>query len=175
MKMKEFELETLIANFFEGNTSEQEEALLKETFRNEEVPEHLQKEKRLFLSLFPDEEADKLPIGLEDRLVRMIDEKAQKERHLFRLNKVGRSWRWAGGVAATILLLVGIGYGLTDTGEKICLPVQDTYTDPEAAYKALQATLIEVSTNLNKGVEQIEETRMDVMEVNREVKNEILK
>ena len=45
---------------------------------------------------------------------------------------------------------------------------QDTFSDPEAAYKALQATLIEVSANLNKGIEQI-----DVTKVNQEVRKEI--
>lgn len=61
------------------------------------------------------------------------------------------------------------------TWERICvlLHLQDTFSDPEAAYKALQATLIEVSANLNKGIEQIEETRIDVTKVNQEVRKEI--
>lgn len=46
------EIERLLAEFYEGNTNEQEEELLKEAFRTEEVPEHLQKDKKLFLSLF---------------------------------------------------------------------------------------------------------------------------
>ena len=36
------EIERLLAEFYEGNTNEQEEELLKEAFRTEEVPEHLQ-------------------------------------------------------------------------------------------------------------------------------------
>ena len=47
------EIERLLAEFYEGNTNEQEEELLKEAFRTEEVPEHLQKDKKLFLSFFP--------------------------------------------------------------------------------------------------------------------------
>ena len=43
--MKVEEIERLLAEFYEGNTNEQEEELLKEAFRTEEVPEHLQKEK----------------------------------------------------------------------------------------------------------------------------------
>ncbi len=49
------EIERLLAEFYEGNTNEQEEELLKEAFRTEEVPEHLQKDKKLFLSFFPGE------------------------------------------------------------------------------------------------------------------------
>ena len=77
-------------------------------------------------------------------------------------------------LAATILVLVGVGYGITNMEEDMRPPTpQDTFSDPEAAYKALQATLIEVSANLNKGIEQIEETRIDVTKVNQEVRKEI--
>lgn len=51
--MKVEEIERLLAEFYEGNTNEQEEELLKEAFRTEEVPEHLRKDKKLFLSFFP--------------------------------------------------------------------------------------------------------------------------
>ena len=162
--MKVEEIERLLAEFYEGNTNEQEEELLKEAFRTEEVPEHLQKDKKLFLSFFPGEVVDNVPAGLEDKLSRMIDEKAEEEQRFFHRNKAKRNWRWIGGIAATILVLE----------EDMRPPTpQDTFSDPEAAYKALQATLIEVSANLNKGIEQIEETRIDVTKVNQEVRKEI--
>ena len=160
------EIERLLAEFYEGNTNEQEEELLKEAFRTEEVPEHLQKDKKLFLSFFPGK--------VVDNVSRMIDEKAEEEQRFFHRNKAKRNWRWIGGIAATILVLVGVGYGITNMGEDMRPPTpQDTFSDPEAAYKALQATLIEVSANLNKGIEQIEETRIDVTKVNQEVRKEI--
>ena len=46
--MKVEEIERLLAEFYEGNTNEQEEELLKEAFRTEEVPEHLQKDRSSF-------------------------------------------------------------------------------------------------------------------------------
>ena len=61
--MKVEEIERLLAEFYEGNTNEQEEELLKEAFRTEEVPEHLQKDKKLFLSFFPGEVVDNVPAG----------------------------------------------------------------------------------------------------------------
>ena len=49
-----------------------------------------------------------------------------------------QTWRWIGGIAATILVLVGVGYGITNMGEDMRPPTpQDTFSDPEAAYKAL--------------------------------------
>jgi hypothetical protein len=118
--MKVEEIERLLAEFYEGNTNEQEEELLKEAFRTEEVPEHLQKDKKLFLSFFPGEVVDNVPAGLEDKLSRMIDEKAEEEQRFFHRNKAKRNWRWIGGIAATILVLVGVGYGLR-TWERICV------------------------------------------------------
>ena len=92
--MKVEEIERLLAEFYEGNTNEQEEELLKEAFRTEEVPEHLQKDKKLFLSFFPGEVVDNVPAGLEDKLSRMIDEKAEEEQRFFHRNKAKRNWRW---------------------------------------------------------------------------------
>lgn len=173
--MKVEEIERLLAEFYEGNTNEQAEELLKEAFRTEEVPDYLQKERRFFLSFFPDEGmVEDVPAGLEDKLSRMIDEKAEEEQRFFRRNRARRNWRWVGGIAATILILIGVGYGITNMGGNMRPPTpQDTFSDPEAAYKVLQATLLEVSVNLNKGIEQIEETRMDVTKVNLEIEKEI--
>ena len=172
--MKVEEIERLLAKFYEGNTSEQEEEVLKEAFRTEEVPGHLQRDKRLFLGFFRQEaDMENVPAGLADKLNRMIDEKADEEQRFFHRNKTKRNWYWVGGIAATLLLLIGIGYG-TIYKKDMCQPTpQDTFSNPEDAYKALQATLIEVSTNLNKGIEQVEATRLDVTKVNQEVKNEI--
>lgn len=172
--MKVEEIERLLAAFYEGNTNEQEEELLKEAFRTEEVPPHLQKDKKFFLSFFCQEMVVDVPAGLEDKLSRMIDEKVEEEQRFFHRNRFKRNWRWIGGIAATILLLLGIGYGVTGIGEDMRPPTpQDTFSDPEAAYKVLQATLMEVSTNLNKGIEQVEETRFDLTKVNQEIKQEI--
>ena len=171
--MKVEEIERLLAEFYEGNTDEREEELLKEAFRNEEVPERLQKDKRLFLGCFPGE-AEAVPAGLEERLSRLIDEKAEEERRFFRRNKARRNWRWIGGVAATVLLLAGVGYGIMKPGEEMRPPTPlDTFSDPEAAYKALQATLLEVSANLNEGIEQVEEARQDMTKASLEIRKEL--
>lgn len=75
MKVEEFE--KLLAGFYEGNTDEQEEELLKEAFRTDEVPGHLLTDKRLFQSLLEQEvNVENAPAGLESKLSRLIDEKA---------------------------------------------------------------------------------------------------
>lgn len=171
--MKVEEIERLLAKFYEGNTDEQEEQRLNEAFNTEEVPAHLQRDKRLFIG-FSRQDADVVPVGLADRLSRMIDEKAKEEQHFFHPNKTKRNWRWVGGAAATVLLLFGMGYSIASWEGHSSTP-QDTFSNPEDAYKALEATLMEVSTNLNQGIQQVEEIRIEVRKVNQEIKNEIQK
>lgn len=174
--MKVEEIERLLAEFYEGNTTESQEEILKDYFRHGEVPPHLQKEKELFSSLFcsPSAVDDTLPQALEGKLSRLIDEKAAEEQRFFLPNKSRRNWRWIGGIAATVFLLLGIGYSIGNFGRDMCPPTpQDTFSDPRVAYEVLQATLMEVSVNLNKGIEQVAETQEDVTRINKELIKEI--
>lgn len=171
--MKVDELERLLAAFYDGMTDEQEEERLKEAFKSEELPAHLQEEREVFLALCDaaEKETDApLPSGMEERLAHLIDERAEEEQRFFRRNKARRNWRWVIGVAATVLLVLGIGYG---RGIFRATTPRDTFSDPEQAYQVLQATLLEVSRNLNEGIAQVEATRLDVAKVNQEVKREI--
>ncbi len=51
--MKVEEIERLLAEFYEGNTNEQEEELLKEAFRTEEVPSTCRRTRNSFSAFFP--------------------------------------------------------------------------------------------------------------------------
>ncbi len=173
--MKVEEIERLLTEFYEGDTTESQEEALRDYFRTTEVPEHLLKDKEIFLSLYQTaDRAVEVPAGLGDKLSLLIDEKAEEEQRFFRPNKAKRNWRWIGGIAATVLLLIGIGYGVDSLGNDVCPPTpQDTFSDPEEAYRVLQATLLEVSTNLNQGIAQVKEMQVDMKKVNQEVKKEI--
>lgn len=48
--MKVEEIERLLTEFYEGNTTESQEEALRDYFRTTEVPEHLQKDKEIFLA-----------------------------------------------------------------------------------------------------------------------------
>lgn len=173
--MKVEEIERLLAEFYEGNTTEGQEEVLKDYFRHGEVPQHLHADKQIFLSLFASPFAtDIVPEALEEKLSRLIDEKAEEEQRFFLPNKSRRNWRWIGGIAATVFLLLGIGYSIGNLGQNMRPPTpQDTFSDPRIAYEVLQATLMEVSVNLNKGIEQVTETQEDVTKINKEVMKEI--
>lgn len=165
------EIEKLLVEFYEGSTTESQEETLRHYFETYEVPEHLQREKELFLSLRQNEYVE-VPTGLEDKLVRMIDEKEEETRHFFHRNRTQRNWRWVGGVAASLLLLFGVGYGISNYQSNRLESPRDTFNNPQDAYKVLQATLLEVSADLNSGIEQIRDSRQEIKKIHREIKKE---
>lgn len=170
--MKIEEIEKLLDEFYEGNTTEKQEEALRYYFETQEVPEHLRNEKELFLS-FRQDDCVEVPAGLEDKLNRMINEKEEEARRFFRRNKSQRNWRWVGGIAASLLLLFGIGYGISNYQSNHMEQPQDTFSNPQDAYKVLQATLIEVSADLNSGINQVKDSRREIKKIHKEIKKEI--
>ncbi len=174
--MKVEEVERLLVQFYEGNTTEEEESSLIHFFRTEEVSDELSKDQQLFLFLYQQKEKPSLPEGLENKLNCLIDEKAEEERRFFHRNRSQRNWKWVGSIAASLLLLVAIAYSMGVFREEMRPPTpEDTFSNPELAYEVLESTLMEVSTNLNKGVTEVKKTQQDIHKVTCEVKKEITK
>lgn len=64
---------------YEGTTTESQEEALRDYFRTTEVPEHLLKDKEIFLNLYLNADHDvEIPAYLEDKLNLLIDEMARK-------------------------------------------------------------------------------------------------
>ena len=108
-----------------------------------------------------------LPEGLSERLEQQIDSWAAAEKkETVRSSCHRRSLYWlSGAVAAILLLCVGI-FGLTDlnTGKQ---QLADTYTNPQEAAIAAQKALAFMSSNLNKGIDQINDAQQELNKVNR--------
>ena len=137
--MKDYNhIEALLERYYDAQTSETEERILKDFFLHEEVPIHLMAEKEMFLQL----QASKIPEGLEDRLSQSIDQWGKKHRTL-RL-------QWIGSIAASLLLLFGAGWYLQEP------TLKDTCSTPEEAYAEAQRALVMFSTALNKGMKQMD-------------------
>ena len=159
--MKVDEMERLLAAYYEGTTDEHEENRLKEALRTQDVPEYLEADRRLLAAL-EEESPQEVPVpeGLEAKLSRLIDRKDEELPHFLRPNRTRRNWRWAAGVAATFLVLIGIGWG---------------FSDPQDAYRVLQATFSEMSSNWRAGIEQMQEVQSQMDVVQKEVKQELSK
>ena len=80
--MKDFNhIEALLERYYDAQTSETEERMLKDFFLHEEVPAHLLAEKEMFLQL----QASAMPEGLEEPLSQSIDRWGKKHRTLRKL------------------------------------------------------------------------------------------
>ena len=105
-------------------------------------------------------EEQALPEGISERLEQRIDAWAIRRRHSLYY------WWMGGAVAAVLLLCVGI-FGVKDEGIGGEQPLVDTYTDPQEAAVAARKALAFISSNLNKGIDQVYDTRQEIDKVNR--------
>ncbi len=167
--MNNEELKKLLDDFYEGVTTEEEEITLKDYFLTEEVPEEFVTDRSFFTTLYTAQEPE-CPVELEINLKEMINKKAEEERVFFHRHRTRQRWQWSGGIAATLLLLVVLGYTLATFRQT---SPKDTFTDPQEAYLALQATLTEVSNELNSGLKQWNETKKEIIHINQEIIQEI--
>lgn len=165
--MRKEEIDRLLERYYAGQTTEQEEDALLQTLRSaNDLPADLQAERDLFLSLHKNMVEDvPVPEDLETELTARIDRKASAPR---------RRRLWWGSMAASILLLAGLGFGIAEMRQEAFVPTpQDTFTNPEDAHRALQAIFTEMSQNWNEGMKQLEASQRDIIAVNREIREEL--
>ena len=165
--MRKEEIDRLLERYYAGQTTEQEEDALLQTLRSaNDLPADLQAERDLFLSLHKNMVEDvPVPEDLETELTARIDRKASAPR---------RRRLWWGSMAASILLLAGLGFGIAEMRQEAFVPTpQDTFTNPEDAHRALQAIFTEMSRNWNEGMKQLEASQRDIIAVNLEISEEL--
>ncbi|MDR2969516.1 MAG: hypothetical protein LBV32_07935 [Tannerellaceae bacterium] len=134
------EIEELLEKYFEGETSSAEEKMLREYFTSGEVAEHLRIHAPLFL-YFKEE------IGKEN--VTAPEIKTPQARKVL---------LWVSGVAAAILLLLGIGQVYVFRGDLYCSDNYVVingrcYTDPHTVREHALNALQEVSATEKDAVE----------------------
>jgi hypothetical protein len=104
-----------------------------------------------------------LPEGLSDRLEQHIDQlAADGKKKTVPARK--RSLYWLSGIAASFLLGVAIFFGIES--ERVSSTMADTFSDPQEAVFVAQHALALLSTQLNKGLEQVAEAGEEVNRVN---------
>lgn len=97
-----------------------------------------------------------IPEGLEERLSARIDEWERKEKK--RTNLLPIALRHA-AVAASIVLVFGVGFHLLNQGNNTNLAEQDTYQNPVQAKQEAVRALNLLATNLNKGMRHLEKVK----------------
>ena len=143
--MKVQDIKLLIEKFYNGETSRNEEQLLKDYFEQKDIPEQFSDTKEYF-NFLQKEAALELDDAFEEKFFKEAEHKTNNKRiWMYRIS----------GIAATILVfvLVWVGTELFQPKE-----VYGTISDPAIAFLETQKALDEVSKKMNKGLKPAEKT-----------------
>ncbi len=148
--MDKDKIKKLLVRFFDGTTTREEETLLMQYFAQEKnVPKEWEAEQQIFRQLAEARHTQpSTPEGLEERLIKHIDNLAEKESPIPHLQPRKANRWWTIGVAACLLLAGSIGL-------KMMQPPEEEALTPETAYAETERALLLFAHTLNKGVEQM--------------------
>lgn len=154
------EIKQLLEKYYNGESSIDEELILKDYFSREIVPDELELEKDIFI-YYSETSAIHLPSeGFSARIINTIDNQ-EKNHARFRRRRI---YRTVTGIAAGILILAGSYFFFTYRSEPA-----DTFSDPEIAYNEAMKILYEVSSQLNNGTRELERVGMMQDAVNESI------
>ena len=139
------QIKSLLSRFYEGQTTPDEERLLADFFRREDVPEDLQEDKQLFLMLAQISDQE-MPTDIAEEITAFVNNLGQTEKKpvlseekqnkgiIYSLKIPPKMWY---RVAATVAILLAIGGGVI-SHQKQTDPFRDTCSTPEEAAIQIQ-------------------------------------
>jgi hypothetical protein len=158
------EVKKLLEKYYEGDSSIDEELILKEFFSRDEMPEEFKAERDIFCYFL---QSSGMPLpsgGFTDRIISAVDDadirlKRSDRRRIFRI---------VTGIAASILIIAGSYLYFNYRSEQA-----DTYSNPELAYNEAMKILVDVSVRLNRGTMELGKVGMmqDVLDKSLETLN----
>lgn len=143
-------IENLLEKYFEAATSIAEEKELKEYFASSDVAQHLEQYKPIFGYVVQ---------AKQEQFTATIPLTTKKR------NKVV----WL-SVAASVAVLLGVGFFTFNNDNQPKSSDLGTYDDPEVAFRETQKALAMISENVNKGIGS-----MDYINEYEQSKNKIFK
>lgn len=99
-----------------------------------------------------------IPEGLEERLSAKIDQWEQEEQKAQRRRLFPKALRYI-AAAASVALVIGVGYNLLNQERNRIIAEQDTYQDPIKAQQEAERALMLLAVNLNKGMGHLEKAK----------------
>jgi len=142
------EIETLLNKYYEGESSLEEEQYLMEYFRQDVVPDHLAPHQEQFM-YYKSARDEKLPNkNFEHEMTRKIGEESSGTAYA----KRSRMYYFVTGIAASIVILIGVYFQFIAKPNTNKYTTEDTYQDPEKAYAEAKKALLLVSEKFNAGV-----------------------
>jgi hypothetical protein len=142
--MNEEELKRLVQKYYDGTATDEEEKILRDFFRRNNVPRGYEAEKEIFGYYIESADIPEPSNDFEAQIIAAVsssDGRSSNRRFIYTLLSA----------AAGILILTGAYFFFT--GRQT---IKDTYSDPEIAYVETIKILHQVSYKLNQGVKNLE-------------------
>jgi hypothetical protein len=139
----------LLEKFYQGATSTEEEAELQDYFNREKVPEELQADRELFVSMASAREPVEVPADLKKKIISGLSGAERAESRSRRIGIYSFS-----ALAAGLLILFSVYLGFLREDQNPAM-TQYAIEDPEMAYKEAKKALQYVSMKWNDGTEQL--------------------
>lgn len=141
------ELNRLLEKYYKGESTEEEEKILREYFKENNVPESYEAEKDIFGYFIADRKVPEPSFDFEARILAGIDASDSKRGS----QKIRKYVLLSLSAAAGLLVLAGSYFFLVHRTEP-----GDTFTDPETAYAETMKILVDVSSQLNHGAQALD-------------------
>ena len=158
------DIRILLRRYYDGETSGEEERLIKEFFLKNDVPEDLQADRLMFAELAGGADPE-IPSGLDQRISSAIDGRARKHRTL--------RMRIFGGIAAMLCIILGLNAYITRYDDAIT--AKDTCRSPEEAAVQTERALMAFSKALKKGESSIDRAEQTTDKANKIIMEQLKK
>lgn len=145
--MNSRQIEILLERYFSGETSLEDEKVLKEFFQGKDIPAHLASLKEQFEFFSVEKEKEELDASFDDKIIELINqEESQSNRRTRRFYIYAAS-----GIAASLLIIMSLFFQFDPFTKRI----KETFSDPQLAYTEARRALLMVSQTLNSGIDPI--------------------
>ena len=161
-------IERLLAAFYNGETTTEEEKLLTAYFNRNYLNEKWVADRDLFRAIY-DPTSSSLPEGLPERLEKVLDYHIRETRPQKVATKTRKLYISLLSAAAVALLGIGL-FVLTDRKDNPDF-IADTFTNPQEAAIAAEQALLFVSQKLNQGLSPLDKVK-ESMHVTNELISE---
>ncbi len=147
-------IEKLLQKYYNGETSLEEEEVLRTFFASRDVPGHLEAEKEMFSYYYSQSSDEATNPNLEGKILDAI----RIEGSRYRMQPVKKRLYLFTSIAASFLILLGSYFLITGkNGIGFSLnKYKDTHESPELAYLETKKTLLLISEKFNRGTKELQ-------------------
>lgn len=151
--METSRIRKLLAKYYDGQTSEEEECELARLFASGDVPDDMAEERLFFVHLHGSNDTSGVPYGFEERLEDMVDRLAEADgAGRSAVVPLRRRLKIVAGIAASVLFVASLGFGLLNRVDNMHTPS----VDDRIALAQAQEAILKFSMTLNKGLNSME-------------------